>query len=332
MKFPQSIVKLSIVLLFAFSFFGCSKNATVTGNSGGPNPSVTVVQNVQYGSNKDLSGNMQALMLDVYIPANATANQTFPLVFFVHGGGFVGGDKESASIAMTTFAQSGFVGVSIDYRLDENIDASTDPCSLDSTVEQESVYMAVQDARAALRFLVANAAKYHIDVSTIFLNGNSAGAVALLNSYYLTQQDFNSIAPGIEAKLGGVDNADNNLTNTYTVTAIAANSGCLPNPAYITTSNVKPTIFFAGGEDSVIPIDQGHAYYCTSTMYIYGSRSLYKRMQQLSEPAVLHVDPTGGHGPYTEDFLSSNELCFFNSVMGKKVETGSYTALASSCP
>lgn len=332
MKFPGLIIKLCIVFLLAFSVFACTKTATISGTGGGPTPQVTVIKDVQYGSNKDLMGNTEALKLDVYIPANASANQKFPLVFFVHGGGFVGGDKSSAATSMTTFAQSGFVGVSINYRLDESIDGASDPCSIDSNTEHESVYMAVQDAKAALRFLVANANKYNIDTSTIFLNGGSAGAVTVLHAYYLTQQDFNSTFPGGEAQLGGIDNADNSLTNTYTITGIAANSGCLPNPNYITSSNAVPTIFFAGGQDSVIPIDQGHAYYCTSTMYVYGSRTLYKRTQQLGVPTVLHVDPTGAHGPYSDDFLSQNEMCFFNSVMGKNVETGSYTALASSCP
>ena len=332
MKLPGQIIRLFIVFLLAFSVFACTKTATISGTGGGPSPQVTVIKDVQYGTNKDLMGNTEALELDVYIPANATVNQKFPLVFFVHGGGFVAGDKSSAATSITTFAQSGFVGVSINYRLDENIDDASDPCSIDSETEHESVYMAVQDARAALRFMIANASKYNIDTSVIFLNGNSAGAVTILNSYYLTQQEFNILDPSLESKLGGIDNADNNLMNTYSVTAIAANSGCLPNPDDITSSNARPTIFFAGGLDSVIPIDQGHAYYCPSTTYLYGSRTLYARMQQLGQPAVLHVDPEGGHGPYTQDFLTQNELCFFNSVMSKKAETGSFTAQVSSCP
>jgi acetyl esterase/lipase len=330
MKSPQLIIKSCVLFLLAFSLYACTKNDSMPGIQ--PTSQITVIKNIQYGSNKDVTGHTEALKLDVYIPANATANQKFPLVFFVHGGGFVGGDKSTAAPAMTSFAQSGFVGVSIDYRLDENIDAASEPCSIDSNKEHESVYMAVQDAKAALRFLVANADKYHIDPSIIFLSGSSAGAVTVLHAYYLTQQDFNSVYPGVEAKLGGIDNADNNLTNTYTVTGIAANSGALPNPDYITSSNAIPTIFFAGGQDSVIPINQGHAYYCTTTSYVYGSRSLYQRMQDLGEPAVLHIDPAGGHGPYSDDFVSQNEMCFFNSVLSKKIETGSYSALASSCP
>jgi acetyl esterase/lipase len=269
------------------------------------------------------------------MPSNLSASDKLPFIFFVHGGGFTAGDKASAAGALTTFADAGFVGASIDYRLDSSIDAEeiADPCLIDSTMTQKTIYMSLQDAKAAMRFLFANAAKYHIDLSRVFLNGNSAGAITILNSYYLDQADLNKIMPGIVAELGNVDNADNNIPVTgFKVIGIAANSGCLPNPSYMNSSNVVPTIYFNGGEDSVIPAKQGHAYYCPNSLYVYGSESLYQRTKDLNTPAIIHIDPEGGHGPYTEDFLTSNELCFFNSVLGKKVQSGSYSGQASSCP
>ena len=334
----KSLLYHSAKPFFAFTlivlFFSCSKNSNSFNSRppGGTPSDVKIIKDVQYGTNKDLEGNVVNLKLDVYIPANAKATDKFPFIFFVHGGGFTAGDKASAANAITTFAQSGFVGVSIDYRLDSAIDANTtDPCEVDSSTTQEAVYMSVQDAKAALRFMVANADKYNIDTSKIILDGNSAGAITILNSYYLTQADFNNLIPGVENRLGGIDNADNNYTNKYSIIAMGANSGCLPNPNFINASNVVPTIFFNGGEDSVIPAKQGHAYYCPNTMYIYGSETLYQRVSDLGTPAVIHIDPTGGHGPYTEDFLTSNEICFFNSVLGRKTQSGSFSGQASSC-
>jgi acetyl esterase/lipase len=269
----------------------------------------------------------------VYIPANATSSQKFPFILFVHGGGFTAGDKTSAADAMQQFAEAGYVGATIDYRLDSAIDANiTDPCSIDSIITEQAVYRSIEDAKAAMRFMVANASKYNIDTSKILLVGSSAGAITVLNSYFLTQSDFNKMIPGVESELGGINTSDNNYTNTYSIIGIGANSGCLPNPSYITSANVVPIIFFNGGEDSVIPAKQGHAYYCPNTMYVYGSETLYQRVVDLGAPAVLHVDPTGVHGPYTQDFLTQNEICFFNSILSKKTESGSYTAQASSCP
>lgn len=331
----QLSIKFFFLFIIGFTFFSCTKNTTVRrvgGNNGGSNSDAQVIKDVKYGSNKDMNGNTINLALDVYIPNGATASQKFPFILFVHGGGFTAGDKSSAATAMQKFTEAGYVAASIDYRVDSSIDVATaDPCIIDTSITQKAVYMSVQDVRAAMRFIVANATKYNIDTSRIFIDGNSAGAITILNSYYLTQTDFNKIIPGIEVELGGINNADNSLTNTFNIIGMAANSGCLPNPEYINSSNAVPTIFFHGGEDSVIPVQQGHAYYCSSTMYVYGSKILYARLLQLGEAAVIHIDPTGEHGPYTEDFLTNNVICFFNSVMSKKTETGSYSAQQSSC-
>ena len=140
--------------------------------------------------------------------------------------------------------------------------------------------------------MVANANKYNIDTSKIFLNGNSAGAITILNACFLTQNDFNEFMPGVETELGGIDNAGNDLTNTFKIIGMAANSGCLPGIQYIKSSNV------------------------------IGSMAMYNRLLELGASSVIHIDPEGGHGPYAENFLTNNEICFFNSVvLGKKTET-----------
>lgn len=330
-KFPAAKVLITTALFLCF--ISCSKNTTdARGGSGGTNNDVAITYDVQYGSNRDIGGNLVNLKLDVYKPKDITAGQKFPFILFVHGGGFTGGDKSSATNAMISFAEAGFVGAAITYRVNTVVDPSTDPCIIDTNISNKTVYMAAQDTRAAMRFMVANAEKYNIDTSRIFLVGSSAGAIAALNAYYLTQEDFNEYIPGVENELGGLDNADNDLTNTYRIIGIGSNSACLPSVDYITADKIVPTIFFHGGADSVIPVEKGHTYYCTQTAYVYGSISLYKRYQQLGEPAVMHFYPGGEHGPYTQDFITQNEICFFNSVLNKKVESGSYSGEQSSCP
>lgn len=314
---------LAVLILLGFSFSSCRKNVSKRNNSG-----VDVASDLQYGSNKDINGTTVDLKLDVYTPGDATALDKYPMILFVHGGGFTEGSKDSYASQMKNFVKSGFVAVAIDYRLGNSSD---NPCDVDSNVSKKIGYMAVQDTRAAMRYMIANAEKYHVDISQLFLCGSSAGAVTVLNSYFPSQGDFNKMLPGIEDELGSIDNADNDLTNTFSITAIAANSGCLGNPAFITSSNLIPVIFFHGGADNVIPVDEGNAYNCPNSEYVYGSQTLYNRMTALSGIAVLHVDPSGGHLPYTQSFIMDNETCFFNSVIGKKTESGSFTGQQSSC-
>jgi acetyl esterase/lipase len=313
-------------------FISCKKSSVTDENNGGSNPDVQVITNVTYGSNKDLSGKTVNLALDIYMPQGATSAQKFPFILFVHGGGFIAGDKNSAIAVMEKFVKAGYVAVSIDYRLDSSLDGVKDACSIDSSVMQKAVYMAVQDTRAAMGFMVANADNYHIDISKIFLNGNSAGTITVLYSHFLTQDDFNEMMPGVETELGGINNSGNSLTNTFNIIGMAANSGCLPGIQYIKSSNAIPLIFFHGGKDSVIPVIHGTANYCPIAMDVFGSMAMYNRLSELGEPAVVHIDPEGGHGPFNEDFLTNNEVCFFNSVLGKKTTSGIYSGQQSSCP
>ena len=317
---------LSLILFFLISP-SCRKNtsvATLPGNS-----SVKFISNVKYGSNKDWLGNTEDLLLDVYIPTTQDPNQKFPLVLFVHGGGFQTGDKAPAHEYMKAFASDGYVGVAINYRLGWTNDST---CSGDTTEQKEAVYRALQDTKAALRFVVAHAEEYHIDTNHLFLNGSSAGAVTVLNVQFLTQAQLNTLIPGVQAKLGGVDNADNALTNTYTIKGIAAVSGCVPDSDVVTNSNAVPLILFHGALDEVVPYNHGYAHNCPNMLVVDGSSCIYNRMTELKKPCVFHFDPLGGHIPFTDEFRFDNQLCFFNGIVNEQVESGLYQGTKSSCP
>ena len=103
------------------------------------------------------------LLLDIYIPQKAAAPH--PLVIWIHGGGWNRGDsRTSGPIAdypatLAALAAHGYVVASVNYRL-----------------SAEARFPAqIQDVKAAILFLRANAAKYGIDPSRVLLWGGSAG-------------------------------------------------------------------------------------------------------------------------------------------------------------
>src|SRR5215210_5903629 len=53
-------------------------------------------------------------MLDIHAPAGA---KNLPVVFWIHGGGWQGGDKSSVQEKPKAFVERGFVFVSTNYRL-----------------------------------------------------------------------------------------------------------------------------------------------------------------------------------------------------------------------
>lgn len=93
-----------------------------------------------------------------------------PLIVFVHGGGWKRGSKDNATGAwkIEHYPGAGYAFASIDYRLVPR-----------ATVEQQA-----QDVADAVKALIADADKYHIDRRRIVLMGHSAGAhlVALVGT------------------------------------------------------------------------------------------------------------------------------------------------------
>jgi acetyl esterase/lipase len=102
--------------------------------------------------------------LDVYLPEG---DGPFPVVINVHGGGFMMGDKSNPALADQLLA-AGYAVASVNYRLSGEALAPAQ----------------IEDVKAAVRFLRANAADYKLDPDRFAAFGQSAGGnlVALLGA------------------------------------------------------------------------------------------------------------------------------------------------------
>ena len=97
-----------------------------------------------------------AQVMDIYIPKGAGP---FPVVVLIHGGAFKMGDKGMETSNALALAAKGIAAVSINYRL-----------------SGEAQFPAqIQDCKAAVRFLRANASKYNLKPDKIGSWGASAG-------------------------------------------------------------------------------------------------------------------------------------------------------------
>ena len=322
-QFPLILIAASLII------FSCTKNAGRLGNPDEPILPVlngTVQKDISYGSNTDYYGSITDLKLDLYTPdiSLAGTNGKFPLYVWVHGGGFLIGGKEGGDTQMVMMANQGFISAAINYRLGWSRDREGDPCSGDSVSLKEAIYRSLQDLNASIRFLVANADKYNIDTGNIFLGGQSAGGVAILNATYITQEYANQAVPGAITNFGYLDNADNNLTNTFTVKGLESMWGGLNTDLRITNENAVPTIFFHGQLDYTVPYDIGTVYECPDQLSVYGAKPLYDRITSFGVAAQAYIDPNGGHGVYTDQYRTDNTGTFFKSIMNKNTQTGYY--------
>jgi acetyl esterase/lipase len=99
-----------------------------------------------------------ALQLDLYLPARPKAIPV-PGIVFVHGGGWRSGVRDNFAPMAIRMAERGYAAATITYRL-----------------SPEALYpAAVQDARAAVRWMRMHAAEYGIDQNRIAIGGGSAG-------------------------------------------------------------------------------------------------------------------------------------------------------------
>ncbi|MFY9351068.1 MAG: alpha/beta hydrolase [Sphingobium sp.] len=102
------------------------------------------------------------ITLDLYRPRD---EGTKPLVIYVHGGGWMNGHTRQSgafsdfTAVLSELSARGYVVASLEYRL-----------------SREAPFpAAIDDVRAAIRFLKANAARYGIDPARVAIWGGSAG-------------------------------------------------------------------------------------------------------------------------------------------------------------
>ncbi len=142
------------------------------------------------------------LTLDIYYPDNTDTNR--PVFMFIHGGGFKGGSKTGGTALRLAdyYTSRGWVFVSIKYRLQaalgtipqEWIDypGNTPANLLD---QYYAIYPAQRDAKAAMRWLVANADTYSINTEFITVSGGSAGAITAITLGISEPEDFRDEIP-----------------------------------------------------------------------------------------------------------------------------------------
>ncbi len=124
------------------------------------------------------------LKLDLYSPQadGLAALYPRPLILWLHGGAYYVNDKCEKSIVewCKYFASLGYHCASIDYR--QGFLPTRDGI-------ERTAYMAVQDAHAAMRYLVHHAARYGIDTNALFVAGASAGSITALNLIFMTERE-----------------------------------------------------------------------------------------------------------------------------------------------
>ncbi len=243
----------------------------------------------------------RSLLLDLYRPR--TASSCVPVVVWVHGGGWKGGSKERCPAAW--LAERGYAVASINYRL-----------------SQEAQWPAqIDDCRAAIRWLRANAEAYGLDDRNIAAWGGSAGGhlVALLGTQDVPAEE--SISSRVRAVCDWYGPTDlltmpaNVLGPGKTLADLAESNGAKllggtvrDRPELARNASAlhhispgdAPFLIMHGSNDAVVPLEQ--------------SQRFHEQLTKSGVASTFHIIEGAGHGG--KEFQSADVrervLDFFN--------------------
>jgi acetyl esterase/lipase len=213
-----------------------------------------------------------AQTLDLYLPTTGSA--PFPTVIWIHGGGWVMGDKADVASAKRLVCK-GYAVASINYRL--------------SGVAKFPAQ--IYDVKAAIRYLRANASTYALDATRFATFGSSAGghlssfigslgsiagvedltqgnanvsssvkaAIAWYGPSDFSQMDAQALAQGCGAGAathGGNGSPESGLVGCTVSDPACANAVSGANPANFVQGLSVPMLFMHGSQDCTVPVGQ----------------------------------------------------------------------------
>ncbi|MCW5908754.1 MAG: carboxylesterase family protein [Chitinophagales bacterium] len=288
------------------------------------------------------STTIDTLKLDVFEPTPATDTLSKrPFILLIHGGAFMAGNRADMHYQCMQYARRGFVVATISYRLGWNC-AATDLlgvcifCQGENFKLKTATYRAVQDARAALRYMTANAHAFGIDTSWIFIGGESAGSITALHTAFWTQDEADTFANWAKNDVGLLDTAGNSLANTYTIKAVIDNCGAVSRDSVVLNNGNIPVISFHDENDCVVPTAVGQVISCTcqSFFWSWGSSSIHSMMNNAGICNEMNLVPLSlNHCSYPTWNLVRHASCFLKRLMCSECAGGfsNNTSAAVSC-
>lgn len=252
------------------------------------------------------------LSVDIYTPVGDEASGKRPLILLIHGGAFFNGDKhDPAFVAWCRhFASLGYVAASVNYRLGFRPTRSE---------IQRAGYRAVQDANAALRYLVSRKDELRIDPDLVFVAGTSSGGITALNVSYMTEKDRpEATRSGKQGDEGPIDAVNPGCRAPFGIRAVGNMWGAVNDLGILRNQRI-PVISFHGENDPIVPYKCGYPFQnLLGSLNVghllfdqmYGSFEIDRQLKQQGVHTELHVYPTDKHGMHMDDDGSLNQLFY----------------------
>lgn len=250
----------------------------------------------------------RSLRMDVYMPNNDPLRLR-PAIMLIHGGAFLFGSKTDESLVKWCrhLSSMGYVVISPNYRIGFQPDLES--------IERTG-YMALQDAHAAMRYVVAHRNEFRIDTTMLMAGGCSAGAITALNLAYM-DDDFrpeSSYGKGRKVPdLGPINSSGNKLRQTFSIKAVIDMWGAVYDIRMLDGKDI-PIQAFHGDQDKIVPYDHDYPFQAAGPLKkvffhrMFGSSWIVDRALANGTQAELHTFKGYGHSPHIDENDSINDI------------------------
>jgi acetyl esterase/lipase len=204
-----------------------------------------------------VKGGHERQRLDLYLPEKA--DRPLPLIVWIHGGAWLAGNKDGGGPPLP-YAGKGYAVASINYRLSQHAKFPAQ----------------IEDCKAAIRWLRANAKKYQLDPDRFAVWGASAGGhlVALLGTSgdvkdlegdggnleqsSRVQAVVDWFGPTDMTKMGGRHDAPESPESKLLGGPVQDNKdkAARANPITYVSKDDPPFLIMHGDEDKTVPFSQ----------------------------------------------------------------------------
>lgn len=288
-----------------------------------------MAQNVEVSRDNEIFAikGKDTLKIDAYYaPELQVKPEGRPVMVYIHGGGFVGGERKNVAQEMYCryLAEHGWLAVSVDYRLagiQVNPDGSIrNPYKVDGTVT--AVRMACEDVIGATNYILKHKA-WQANSKQVMLAGGSAGAITTLQLVYdaANEVDYTRILPKDFAYAGAISQA-----------------GCICVPKSQDTLTWKrkpcPVMFFHGDKDYLVPLEKGQI-----DCNLFGTHYVARQLKAMEVPYWKWIEHGADHvmamKPLTnyleEQLRFLNDFCLkgLQSTVNTEVEDQKPSSMAS---
>lgn len=283
-----------------------------------------VVFDVAEGITSNIIRREIPLHMDVYEPVGDQLKLR-PLIVLLHAGAFIVGDKrdELVSKLAESYAKRGFVVASVNYRLGYLFVPG-----MYSNLER-AMYSALQDVRAAIRYLSHHKDMYRIDPEMVFIGGNSAGGFLSLYAAFIDNTEVWPSARGsvarMQSDLGCLDCSTNDLHGPFTIRGAINMWGAVDDLNIIKSHDKVPVLSIHGDADKVVPYGFDFPFANVSSKAssffsrrMHGSASIHVHMQSLGLDHTLYTFSGLEHEPHFDSnhiLIEENYLIIHDLIL-----------------